>query len=194
MALEEKGERKAMGLALEKMVSGSDYNFFDDELDQLRQHCWQRMQTFNQGGVSDQESMRELFHQLIPGASQSALILPPFFCTYGINLTMDEESFFNFNCTVLDNAPVHIGKRVMIGPNSQIYTAAHDLDPVLRAQGIEKALAVTVEDDVWIGGGAIILPGVTIGKEAVVGAGSVVTRDVPAGARVAGNPARRIDK
>ncbi|MCL6271500.1 hypothetical protein M3P05_16395 [Sansalvadorimonas sp. 2012CJ34-2] len=106
---------------------------------------------------------------------------------------MGEEGFLNFNCSVLDNAPVTIGKRVMIGPNTQIYIAAHDLDPVLRAEGMEKALAVTIEDDVWIGGGAIILPGVTVGIETIVGAGSVVTKDVPAGARVLGNSARKIN-
>ena len=92
--------------------------------------------------------------------------------------------------TLLDNAPIRIGAEVMIGPNVKIYTAAHALDADERIQGVETALPVTIEDRVWIGGGAILLPGVTIGREAVVGAGSVVTRDVPAGARVAGNLAR----
>ena len=92
--------------------------------------------------------------------------------------------------TLLDNAPIRIGAEVMIGPNVQIYTAAHALEADERLAGVETALPVTIEDRVWIGGGAILLPGVTIGREAIVGAGSVVTRDVPPGVRVAGNPAR----
>jgi maltose O-acetyltransferase len=100
--------------------------------------------------------------------------------------------FFNFNCVVLDVMPVTIGDRTLFGPAVQIYTATHPLDATLRSQGLESARPVTIGSDVWVGGGAIICPGVTIGDRAVIGAGSVVTRDVPPDVVVAGNPARVI--
>ncbi len=127
---------------------------------------------------------------LVGELTENAFICPPLYCTYGRHIQLGKDSYINMGATLLDNAPIRIGAHVMIGPNVQIYTAAHALEADERILGAETALPVTIEDKVWIGGGAILLPGVTIGREAIVGAGAVVTRDVPPGVRVAGNPAR----
>ena len=115
---------------------------------------------------------------------------PPFFCDYGANIELGERVFFNFNCVVLDVCPVRIGRFTLFGPAVQIYTAMHPLDPELRRRGEEYGKPVEIGSDVWVGGGAIILPGVRIGSRAVIGAGSVVTRDVPDAVFAAGNPCR----
>ncbi|AUZ80386.1 sugar O-acetyltransferase [Aeromonas sp. ASNIH1] len=162
----------------EKMIASQPYNCMAPELDLLRRETARLYRRFNRSDEEDEQ------------LAQGAFICPPFYCTYGHHIHLGKGSYINMGATLLDNAPIRIGAEVMIGPNVQIYTGAHALDADERIQGVETALPVTIEDRVWIGGGAILLPGVTIGREAVVGAGSVVTRDVPAGARVAGNPAR----
>lgn len=133
-------------------------------------------------------------HALLAGhlghAGEGVVLRAPFYCDYGYNISVGRNTFMNFNCVILDVLPVHIGEDCQIGPNVQIYTADHPLDPQLRRTGLESGRPVSIGNNVWIGGGAIILPGVCIGDDAVVGAGSVVTRDVPAGATVVGNPAR----
>ena len=116
---------------------------------------------------------------------------PPFFCDYGTNIALGERVFFNFNCVVLDVCPVRIGSFTLFGPAVQIYTATHPFDAELRRRQ-EFGKPVEIGSDVWVGGGAIILPGVRIGSRAVIGAGSVVTRDVPEGVFAAGNPCRVI--
>ncbi|MDW4551039.1 sugar O-acetyltransferase [Defluviimonas sp. D31] len=116
----------------------------------------------------------------------------PFHCSYGFNIRLGARVYLNAGCVVLDSAPVSIGAHSMLGPGVHIYCADHHRDPARRREGIERALPVTVGVDVWIGGGAILLPGVTLGDGAIVAAGAVVTRDVPAGARVAGVPARPV--
>ncbi|WP_304598351.1 sugar O-acetyltransferase [Pelagibaculum spongiae] len=174
------------------MLSGKNYNCLDEQLSQLRLQCQKKMQLFNLVDITDSAMVKQNMRELVPNMAKNALINQPFYCSYGIHLLIGEESFINFNCTILDNAWVTIGSRCMLGPNVQIYTAAHDLDSELRAQGIEKALPVTIEDDVWIGGGAIILPGVKIGKRSVIGAGAVITKDIPADSRAVGNPAQVI--
>ena len=121
---------------------------------------------------------------------KDAVIRPPFFCDYGTNIRLGEGVFLNFNCVILDVVEVSIGDRTQIGPAVQIYAADHPRDAETRRAGLEFGRPVRIGSDVWIGGGAIILPGVTIGDAAVIGAGSVVTRDVGAGATVMGNPAR----
>ncbi len=116
----------------------------------------------------------------------------PFHCSYGMNLTLGDRVYLNAGCVVLDSAPVTIGSHSMLGPGVHIYCADHHRDPAKRREGIERALPVTIGADVWIGGGAMILPGVTIGDGAIVAAGAVVSRDVTPGSRVAGIPARGI--
>jgi maltose O-acetyltransferase len=121
----------------------------------------------------------------------SAWMRPPFYCDYGFNIELGERVFFNFNCVVLDVCPVRIGDFTLFGPAVQIYTAMHPLDAAERRR-TEYGKPVAIGRDVWVGGGALILPGVTIGDEAVIGAGAVVTRDVPAKVFAAGNPCRVI--
>jgi maltose O-acetyltransferase len=119
-------------------------------------------------------------------------IEPPFYCDYGINITLGDRVFFNFNCVVLDVAPVRVRSGVLFGPAVQIYAATHPLSAAERRTGLESGRAVEVGDDVWVGGGAIICPGVRVGARSVIGAGSVVTRDIPEGMFAAGNPCRVI--
>lgn len=172
----------------QKMISSQPYNCMAPELDALRRETARLYRRFNQ--AEDEAEQRALLADLVGELAENAFICPPLYCTYGRHIHLGKGSYINMGATLLDNAPIRIGANVMIGPNVQIYTAAHALDADERIQGVETALPVTIEDRVWIGGGAILLPGVTLGREAIVGAGSVVTRDVPPGARVVGNPAR----
>ena len=172
----------------EKMIASQPYNCMAQELDAIRRETAFRYRRFNR--AEEEQQQLALLKEIVGELAEGAFICPPLYCTYGRHIHLGERSYINMGATLLDNAPIRIGADVMIGPNVQIYTAAHALDADERIQGVETALPVTIEDRVWIGGGAILLPGVTIGREAIVGAGAVVTRDVPAGARVAGNPAR----
>ena len=144
---------------------------------------------FNARGLSDGERYK-LLAERFASVGENALIRPPFFCDHGFNISLGAGAFLNHGCIVLDVEPVSIGEGTAIGPAVQILAADHPRDPELRRQKIRFGRPVTIGANVWIGGGAIILPGVTIGDDAIVGAGSVVTRDVAAGATVVGNPAR----
>ena len=172
----------------EKMIASQPYNCMAQELDAIRRETAFRYRRFNR--AEEEQQQLALLKEIVGELAEGAFICPPLYCTYGRHIHLGERSYINMGATLLDNAPIRIGADVMIGPNVQIYTAAHALDAGERIQGVETALPVTIEDRVWIGGGAILLPGITIGREAIVGAGAVVTRDVPAGARVVGNPAR----
>jgi maltose O-acetyltransferase len=130
--------------------------------------------------------------KLLPNAGIDLWIQPPFYCDYGTNIILGDKVFFNFNCVVLDVTYVRIGSRSLFGPNVQIYTATHPLDFKTRASGLEYAKPITIGEDVWIGGSAVICPGVTIGDRTVIGAGSVVTKDIPSDVFAAGNPCRVI--
>ena len=145
---------------------------------------------FNAPGLSDDERYALLVDRFA-SVGDEALIRPPFFCDYGYNISLGAGAFLNFNCIILDVESVGIGAGTAIGPAVQILAADHPRDPGLRRQKVRFGRPVTIGANVWIGGGAIILPGVTIGDHAIIGAGSVVTRDVPAGATVVGNPARQ---
>lgn len=136
---------------------------------------------------AEREAMlREVFAHVGAGVN----IRPPFYCDYGYNIRVGDGVFMNFGCVILDVMPVSIGAGTQVGPGVQILAADHPRDPGLRAQGLEYGRPVMIGGNVWIGAGAIILPGVNVGDDALIGAGSVVTRDVPAGATVVGNPAR----
>ena len=174
----------------EKMLAGEVYSCLEPELDTIRQVSKVRLRRFNQAETLEERQaiLRELFGYF----GEGTIIEPPFYCPYGHNIYIDDDSYLNVFCTILDGNEVRIGKHVMIGPAVQIYTAAHLLQAEPRIQGYEVAKAITIEDNVWIGGGAILLPGVRVGRNAVVGAGAVVTRDVEANMVVAGNPARVI--
>lgn len=123
---------------------------------------------------------------------ENVWIEPPFFCDYGQNIRVGANVFFNFNCVVLDVAPVEIGDNVLFGPNVQIYTATHPIDAATRRSGLEFGKPIRIGSDVWVGGSAIFNPGVTVGSRTVIGAGSVVTRDLPDDVFAAGNPCRVI--
>jgi maltose O-acetyltransferase len=144
---------------------------------------------FNAPGLSDAER-HALLVERFASVGEAALIRPPFFCDHGFNISLGPGAFLNYNCIILDVEPVSIGEGTAIGPAVQLLAADHPRDPELRRQGVRFGRPVTIGANVWIGGGAIILPGVTIGDDAIVGAGSVVTRDVAAGVTVVGNPAR----
>ena len=131
-----------------------------------------------------------ILRERLGALGEGTVVRSPFFCDYGFNIDLGDDVFLNFNCVLLDVVKIAIGNRTQIGPGVQIFAADHPRDANLRRQGLELGRPVTIGRDVWIGGGAIILPGVSIGDEAVIGAGSVVTRDVLSGTTVMGNPAR----
>jgi len=133
--------------------------------------------------------LREVLDELLPNIHATAKVCPPFFCDYGYNIELGEHVFINFNCVILDGAPVKIGNHTLLGPSVQIYTPQHPMDYMQRREPVESAHPVTIGDDCWIGGGAIICPGVTIGNRCIIGAGSVVTKDVPDDSLAVGNPA-----
>ncbi|WP_343699803.1 sugar O-acetyltransferase [Caulobacter sp.] len=171
----------------EKMLAGELYMATDPELqaDYRKNLAW--MERFNAPGVEDRPA---LLAQHFKAVGQHVNIRAPFHCDYGYNISLGDGVFMNFGCVILDVVEVTIGAATAIGPGVQILTADHPRDPVERRTGLESGRPIHIGSNVWIGGGAIILPGVTIGDDAVVGAGSVVTRDVAPGATVVGNPAR----
>lgn len=175
-----------------KMAAGQWYNCIDDELETLRMTAQDAL--FEHNGLPPRQrgNIGPALTKLLGKAGAGARIEAPFHCAYGFNLFLGEGVFLNAFCTILDTAPVRIGKRTLLGPNVQIYCADHHREPVGREAGLEIARPVTIGDNVWIGGGAIIVGGVNIGEGAIVGAGSVVTRDVSPNATVVGNPARAL--
>ncbi len=177
----------------QKMISGLPYDPGDPELQADQTAARQWMARYNAAMAASPSERRDLLRQRMGEVGEGAIIRPPFHCDYGYNIRLGRGVFMNFNCVVLDVCEVEVGDQTQIGPGVQILTADHPRDPVQRAEGIEFGRPVTIGRNVWIGGGAIILPGVTIGDDAIIGAGSVVTRDVPEGATVVGNPARPKD-
>lgn len=179
-----------MGSEKDKMLRGEMYFANDPELAADRRNARLLVKQLNDSSDDQEEFRRGILKKLIGSQGEGLWIEPPFQCDYGSNIHVGEKVFFNFNCVILDVMAVHIGSNVMCGPFVQIYTATHPLDPVERSSGYEYAKPVTIGDDVWIGGGAIICPGVTIGNRSVIGAGSVVTRDIPDDVFAAGNPCK----
>lgn len=174
----------------EKMLAGELYRADDAELAADRSAAGAWMVRYNAALSASDAYRLALLRELLAEAGDGAVIRPPFHCDYGYNIRLGPDVFFNFNCVVLDVVAVTVGTRTQIGPAVQIYTADHPRDPSVRQTGAEFGRPIRIGQDVWIGGGTIILPGVTIGDNAVIGAGSVVTRDVPAGSTARGNPAR----
>jgi maltose O-acetyltransferase len=148
------------------------------------------MKQYNGTTLEDAELRREILSGWLGGLGHDVVIRTPFSCDYGYNIILGDGVFLNYGCVLLDVCTIEIGAGTQIGPQVQIYAADHPRDPAVRRQGLENGRPVAVGRNVWIGGAAIILPGVTIGDDAIVGAGSVVTKPVPAGATVVGNPAR----
>jgi len=173
-----------------KMLAGEPYRPGAPEIqaDQAATKEW--LVRYNASLGLPGDARRALLAERLGAVGKGAVVRPPFHCDYGFNIHLGPDVFLNFNCVILDVVAVTIGEGTQIGPAVQIYTADHPRDPAQRREGLESGRPVRIGRHVWIGGGAIILPGVTIGDDSVVGAGSVVTRDVPAGATVVGNPAR----
>lgn len=174
----------------EKMLAGEVYNCLDPGLKAERQKAKGMLRLYNL--TESVPERNAILQQLLGHIGQDSIIEPPFYCVYGQNIHIGDHVFLNVLCTVVDCNEVHIGNHVMIGPGVQIYTAAHLLQAEARIQGWEEAKPIVIEDNVWLGGSAILLPGVRIGRNAVVGAGAVVSRSVAANTVVAGNPARVI--
>jgi maltose O-acetyltransferase len=174
----------------QKMLAGDLYRAVGDELaaDNLRADRLTR--AYNATGADEAERRAALLRDLLGAVGEGVVIRPPFRCDYGYNIRLGSGVFVNFGCIFLDVVGIAVGDGCQIGPAVQVLTADHPRDPALRRQGFESGKPVRIGRNVWIGGGAIILPGVTVGDDAIIGAGSVVTRDVPTGATVAGNPAR----
>ncbi|MCW4589180.1 sugar O-acetyltransferase [Gluconacetobacter entanii] len=166
----------------QKMLAGKLYMASDPELQRELAQCAEWLARYNTGDGSLPERLGAV--------GENTCIRPPFHCDYGYNLFLGNNVFLNFNCIVLDVVPVRIGDGTQIGPGVQILAADHPRAPELRQKMLESGRSVTIGRNVWIGGGAIILPGITVGDHAIIGAGSVVTQNVAAGATVAGNPAR----
>jgi maltose O-acetyltransferase len=174
----------------ETMLAGERYNCLDPDLEADRQRARELLRLYNRSEAAPER--QAILEQLLGHVGENSIIEPPFYCSYGQNIHLGDQVFLNVLCTILDCNEVRIGNHVMIGPGVQIYTAAHDLQAEARNQGWEVAEPIVIEDNVWLGGSAILRPGVRVGRNAVVGAGAVVSRDVPANTVVAGNPARVI--
>lgn len=178
----------------EKMMAGELYKSWDEELTMERSRAKQLTYQLNQTKDTEDHYRKQLIHDLFGTIEGEIGLEPPFYCDYGYNIHVGDGFFANYNCVFLDVCEIRIGKRVLIGPNVQLYTATHPMDRETRASGLESGRPITIGDDVWIGGSAVINPGVTIGENVVVGAGAVVTKDVSPNVFVAGNPAKEIRK
>ena len=177
---------------LTKMTSGLDYQINDEELREIRYQTRDKVDAFNALGARQTAEKDAQIRKIFAQVGSNVHFEKGMRIDYGINTQIGNNVFINFNFVLLDCAPVMIGNNVFIGPDVQIYTAQHPLDIDLRREHIGSARPVSIGNDVWIGGGCIILPGVTIGEGSTIGAGSVVTRSVPAGAVACGNPCRVI--
>lgn len=181
-----------MSTEKEKMLNGQLYDARDEELTLERKKARQLLHRLNVIDYGNEDKYSEITRELFPNSKSDIWIEPPFFCDYGYNIIAGENVFFNFNCVVLDVMPVKIGRNVLFGPNVQIYTATHPINYRERRKWLESAKAITIGDDCWIGGGAIICPGVTIGNRTIIGAGSVVTKDIGDDVIAVGNPCKVI--
>ena len=176
---------------MDKMLAGELYDPMDPELVRGRDRARDLCQDLNATREAQQDERRRILRELFGSGGETVWMQPPFFCDYGTNILLGERVFFNFNCVVLDVCRVTIGDYTLFGPAVQVYTATHPMNAELRRRQ-ESAKAIENGSDVWVGGGAILCPGVRIGSRAVIGAGSVVTRDIPEGVFAAGNPCRVI--
>lgn len=176
----------------ERMLAGEPYIALDPELGRMHTRARRLLDAFNGSDPEDDDRRRALLADLFGSVGEGADVRPPFYCDYGAHISVGDRFFANYDCVVLDCNEVRIGSGVLFGPKVQVYTATHPLDPAVRREGWEMAYPITIEDDVWIGGGAILCPGVRIGAGSTIGAGSVVTRDVPPSVFAAGTPCRVI--
>lgn len=174
------------------MISGELYNSFCSELIKDREYANALFTKLNTIGKATQKKREIILRNLFGKCGENIWIESPFYCDYGYEIFVGDNVFINFNCTILDGSPVTIGNDVLIGPNVQIYSATHPIDWKIRSNGLENSKPVTIGNNVWIGGGVVICPGVSIGDRTTIGAGSVVTKDIPSDVVAAGNPCKII--
>lgn len=174
----------------ERMEAGDNYLATDVELARASQRAIMLAHRYGQLWAEDRDAAEEILHELLGEVGEDVELRPPLHVDYGSYLTIGPRTFINYNFTALDVAPITIGADVLIGPGVQLLTPTHPLEPGLRRDKLEAAKPITIGDNVWLGGGVIVLPGVSIGENTVVGSGSVVTKDLPANVVAVGNPAR----
>ncbi|MFQ3543730.1 sugar O-acetyltransferase [Halobacillus rhizosphaerae] len=176
----------------EKMLAGELYRSWDEELVLERLRARQMVYLLNQTKETEGHYREQLIRDLFGTAGEKVSLETPFHCDYGYNIHVGEDFYANFNCVFLDVCEIRIGNRALLGPNVQLYTATHPLNREQRASGLESGKPILIGHDVWIGGGAIINPGITIGDNVVIASGAVVTKDLPDNVFAGGNPARII--
>lgn len=176
---------------LERMLAGDLY-IADQEIEDLTRRSARLAEAYGRVALLDDEAARAILTDLLGTLGEGSGIRPPLYVDYGKNIHVGARTFVNFNLTALDVATIHIGDDCMIGPNVQLLTPIHPVEPQPRKDKLEGAKPIVIGDNVWLGGGVIVCPGVTIGENSVIGAGSVVTRDIPANVVAVGNPARVI--
>ncbi|MER5842987.1 MULTISPECIES: sugar O-acetyltransferase [Streptomyces] len=177
---------------LERMRAGDLYIADDPEIARRQQAAVRLTARFQAAFVEDAAAAQPILTELLGSVGEEAHVRPPLYVDYGSNITIGARTFVNYNLTALDVAAIVIGEDCQIGPNVQLLTPTHPVEPGPRRDKLEAAQPITIGDNVWIGGGAIVLPGVTIGDNSVIGAGAVVTKDVPANVIAVGNPARPV--
>lgn len=176
------------------MLAGELYTASDSQLVDERHRARVLFKRINTLDEADKLLRNQLLIELFGSAGEGLSFEPPFYCDYGYNIHVGKNFFMNYNCCFLDVMPINIGNNVLMAPNVQLYTATHPMDKIVRATLLESAKPITIGNDVWIGGGAVICPGVTIGNGVVIGAGAVVTKDVPDDVFIGGNPAKVIKR
>lgn len=174
----------------EQMLAGEEYLADDAELVAMRARAFELMEAYNRTSTADREARRGILRDLLGAVGDGVEIRPPFYVDYGVHLTVGARTFANFGLTALDVATITIGEDVQIGPHVQLLTPTHPIEPERRRAKWEAGRPIVIGDNVWLGGGVVVLPGVSIGENTVVGANAVVTKDLPAGVIAVGNPAR----
>lgn len=182
--------RTGMASQKERMLAGERYLADDPEILADRQRAARLMERFNASSAADPRARMEVLRELLGSVGDGVDVRPPLYCDYGYHISIGPGTFVNFGAVLLDVAPIRIGADVQVGPYVQLLTPTHPLDPRDRRAKWETAEPITLGDNVWLGGGVIVLPGVTIGENTVVGAGSTVTQDLPADTLAVGGPAR----
>lgn len=175
-----------------KNVTNQFYRESGKELFEKRLHAKMQVKKFNDTEPKSFKERQLIIKNLLKAKSNRFFIEAPFYCDYGFNISIDDNFFANYNCTLLDSAPITIGKNVLFGPHVSLFTSTHSIHPEDRAKGWQCSKSITIADNVWLGGHVIVNPGINIGENSIIGSGSVVTKDIPANVIAAGNPCKII--